>query len=176
MTPKWSLFRHNLVIMDPGSLQPLAPLDPGKHPLFWGLLTFPHLDPLPGLNILPGIIFLYSWRGINRPQLTVKDKFIIREIAEIHKPCAPLWLYTLNCFSVIMHLKKMNVGRFTIFPSKMAFFKRVWQKVRVLSRPWDVGSKLPLIRPFIKGKLGSRTPDGSKNISSQVERTKSKSV
>ena len=73
-TPKRSLFWHNLVIVDPCGLQPLAPLDPGKHPLFWGLLTFPHLDLLPGLDILPGIIFLYSWRGINWPQLTVSRK------------------------------------------------------------------------------------------------------
>ena len=52
-----------------------------------------------------------------------------------------------------IHLKKMNVGRFALFPSKMAFFKREWQKVKVLSHPWAVGSKLPLIRPFKWGTL-----------------------
>ena len=35
-----------------------------------------------------------------------------------------------------------------IFPSKMAFFKRVWRKVKVLSCPWAVGSNLPLNRPL----------------------------
>ena len=39
-----------------------------------------------------------------------------------------------NCsFEQVIHLKKMNVGRFALFLSKMAFFKRAWQKVKMLS-------------------------------------------
>ena len=40
----------------------------------------------------------------------------------------------------------------------MAFFKRAWQKVKVLSRPWALGFKSEMIRPLKWGTLGSRTP------------------
>ena len=50
---------------------------------------------------------------------------------------------------------------------KMAFFKRAWQKVKVLSRPWPSRSTLALIRPLKWGTLRLWTPSGSKNTSRQ---------
>ena len=49
----------------------------------------------------------------------------------------------------------------------MAFFKRVWWKVNVLSHTWAVGSTLPLIRPLKWGTLCLWTPAGSKMASRQ---------
>ena len=50
---------------------------------------------------------------------------------------------------------------------KMAFFKRAWQKVKVLSCPWVLGSKSEMIRTLKWSTLGSRTPGGSRNTSRQ---------
>lgn len=44
---------------------------------------------------------------------------------------------------------------------KMAFFRRAWHKVKVLSHPWALGFKLALIRSLKWGTLRSRTPGGS---------------
>ena len=38
-------------------------------------------------------------------------------------------------FGVYLQLPKMNVSRFAISLSKIAFFKRAWQILKVLSRP-----------------------------------------
>ena len=57
--------------------------------------------------------------------------------------------------------------RFALFPSKMAFFKRVWWKANVLSHTWGVGSTLPLIRHLKWGTLCLWTPTGSKMASCQ---------
>ena len=63
--------------------------------------------------------------------------------------------------------KKKISERFALFPCKMAFFKRVWWKVKVLSCPWAVGSKLPLFRPLKWGTKRLWTLSGSKNMSRQ---------
>ena len=34
-----------------------------------------------------------------------------------------------------LQLLRIILGRFALFPSKMAFFKRAWQKVKMLSHP-----------------------------------------
>ena len=61
-----------------------------------------------------------------------------------------------------------------VYRSKMAFFNRTWQKVKVLSRPWALGFKSEMIRPLKWGTLGSRTPSGSKNTSRQSWKKKIK--
>ena len=63
--------------------------------------------------------------------------------------------------------KKKISELFAFFPCKMAFFKRMWWKVKVLSCPWAVGSKLPLFRPLKWGTKRLRTLSGSKNMSRQ---------
>ena len=68
------------------------------------------------------------------------------------------WLPT-----VVLRTKEASA----VYRSKMAFFKRAWQKVKVMSRPWALGFKSETIRPLNWGTLGSRTPDGSKNTSRQ---------
>ena len=51
--------------------------------------------------------------------------------------------------------------------SKMAFFKRAWRRLKVLSCPWALEFKSALIRPLKWGTLRSWTPGGSKDTSRQ---------
>ena len=66
----------------------------------------------------------------------------------------------------------MNVTPLAIYRSKMAFFKRAWQKVKVLSCPWALGFKLVLIQPLKGGILHSGTLGYSKNTSRQSWKNK----
>ena len=50
----------------------------------------------------------------------------------------------------------------------------MWQKVKVLSRPWALGFQSELIRPLKWGTLGSQTSGGSKNTSHQSWKKKIK--
>ena len=65
-------------------------------------------------------------------------------------------------------------GTSAVYRSKMAFFKRAWQKVKVLSRPWALGFKSEMIRPLKWGTLRSRTPNSSINTSHQSWKKKIK--
>ena len=71
-----------------------------------------------------------------------------------------------------IQLTKMNITPLAVYRSKMAFFKRAWQKVKVLSRPWALGFKSEMIRPLKWGTLGLRTPGGFKNTSRQSWKNK----
>ena len=76
--------------------------------------------------------------------------------------------------TLIIPLRKMNVTHLAIYRCKMAFFKRAWQKVKVLSCTWALGFKSEMIRPLKWGTLHSRTPSGSKNTSHQSWKKKKK--
>ena len=56
------------------------------------------------------------------------------------------------------------------FPSKMAYFKRVWWKVNVLSHTWPVGSTLPLVKPLKRGTLSLWTPSQASRQSRKNEK------
>ena len=71
----------------------------------------------------------------------------------------------LLAFTYTLVLKTKEAS--AVYRSKMAFFKRAWQKVKVMSRPWALGFKSEMIRPLKWGTLGSRTHGGSKNTSRQ---------
>ena len=70
--------------------------------------------------------------------------------------------------TVVLRTKETSA----VYRSKMAFFKRAWQKVTVMSRPWALGFKSEMIRPLKWGTLCSRIPSGSKNTSRQSWKNK----
>ena len=72
--------------------------------------------------------------------------------------------------------KSKSNGPIALLWSKIAFFKRAWRKVKVLSCPWALGSKLPLIRALKLGTLRLWTPTGFKMASRQSWKNEKTSV
>ena len=103
----------------------------------------------------PNILF-YVLRGTDYQRAALQDCKI---------DLTPLCLSGIEACLVTVVLRTKEAS--AVYRSKMAFFKRAWQKVKVMSRPWALGFKSETIRPLKWGTLGSRTPDGSKNTSRQ---------
>ena len=72
-----------------------------------------------------------------------------------------------SCIFLSITVLCKSLGLFGVLWCKMAFFKKVWQKVKVPSRPWALGFKSALIRPLKWGTLCLWTPTGSKMASRQ---------
>ena len=54
----------------------------------------------------------------------------------------PIWKFEKKVR--LSALSQKNIGTIALFPSKMAFFKRAWRKVKVLSRHSMMGRNLTL--------------------------------
>ena len=91
-------------------------------------LAFPDLARprrLTSFNILPGIVFLYFWRGINRPQLTVpinscQPRLCIATIATCSLPQRVQALKTLSTLSTESTHSNSNAKKSTEQSQKIA--------------------------------------------------------
>ena len=82
----------------------------------------------------------------------------------------PVWII-LICTSVF------RINRTVVLLwSKMLFFKWLWQRVKVLPRPWASKPKLSMIIPLKWGALRLWTSTGSKMASHQIWKIEKRSV